>query len=294
MNEIDRDLAGARRPPRGPSPTAAPPGRDAPRPRGCWTWPTPRSTRRSGPLTVAAHRPRPGARGLPRAPVDAVLEASPRDVSPRVLEAPARLDDARRELDEYFEGACAASDRDRLVARARLLPQVLRATARIGYGKVRTYGEVAGEAGSPRAVRAAGNGLGLQPDAGGGAVPPRGAHRRRARRLHRRASSARSSCWARGRGLRARLEALEHRPTTSSASGPAGRPATEPLASVTSTRPSSLATAAPDLERDRAVPARQGARGQVAQQAAERAAGLGCRGSRPAPRAWLPLTRSSS
>jgi methylated-DNA-[protein]-cysteine S-methyltransferase len=37
---------------------------------------------------------------------------------------------------------------------------VLEATARIAYGEVRTYGEVAASAGSPRAVRAAGNGLG--------------------------------------------------------------------------------------------------------------------------------------
>ena len=35
---------------------------------------------------------------------DEVLEELARRVSPRVLEAPARLDPVRRELDEYFEG----------------------------------------------------------------------------------------------------------------------------------------------------------------------------------------------
>ncbi len=41
--------------------------------------------------------------------------------------------------------------------------EVLRATARIGFGEVSTYAGVAAEAGSPRAVRAAGNALGSNP-----------------------------------------------------------------------------------------------------------------------------------
>lgn len=35
--------------------------------------------------------------------VDAVLDALARKLSPRMLESPARLDDVRREIDEYFE-----------------------------------------------------------------------------------------------------------------------------------------------------------------------------------------------
>ena len=35
---------------------------------------------------------------------DQVLEALAERVSPRVMELPARLDDVRRELDEYFAG----------------------------------------------------------------------------------------------------------------------------------------------------------------------------------------------
>ena len=41
--------------------------------------------------------------------------------------------------------------------------QVLRETAGIAFGEVRTYAEVATGAGSPRAVRAAGNALGANP-----------------------------------------------------------------------------------------------------------------------------------
>jgi methylated-DNA-[protein]-cysteine S-methyltransferase len=41
--------------------------------------------------------------------------------------------------------------------------EVLRATARIPFGSVSTYGQVAAEARSPRAYRAAGNALGSNP-----------------------------------------------------------------------------------------------------------------------------------
>ena len=45
-------------------------------------------------------------------------------LSPRVLEAPARLDDVRRELDEYFEGRRdELRPADRLVAHPRLHPR---------------------------------------------------------------------------------------------------------------------------------------------------------------------------
>jgi methylated-DNA-[protein]-cysteine S-methyltransferase len=95
---------------------------------------------------------------------DEVLEELARRVSPRVLEAPARLDPVRRELDEYFEGRREGFDVpidwSQLAGFTR---EVLRATARIGFGQVSTYAGVAAEAGSPRAVRAAGNALGANP-----------------------------------------------------------------------------------------------------------------------------------
>jgi methylated-DNA-[protein]-cysteine S-methyltransferase len=94
-----------------------------------------------------------------------VLEELAEALSPRILEAPARLDAVRRELEEYCEGK-----RDRFdipVDWALVTPgfsrRVLQATAKVPYGSVSTYGEVARRAGSPRAARAAGNALGSNP-----------------------------------------------------------------------------------------------------------------------------------
>jgi methylated-DNA-[protein]-cysteine S-methyltransferase len=95
---------------------------------------------------------------------DDVIEDLARRISPRVLEAPARLDPVRRELDEYFSGARrgfdVAIDWSHLAGFTRA---VLRETARIGFGDTSTYAAVARGAGSPRAVRAAGNALGANP-----------------------------------------------------------------------------------------------------------------------------------
>ena len=93
-----------------------------------------------------------------------MLEELARGVSPRVLEAPARLDEVRRELDEYFEGRRERFDLPLDWALTRGFGRkVLQATAKIGFGDVSTYKEMAERAGSPRAVRAAGNALGSNP-----------------------------------------------------------------------------------------------------------------------------------
>jgi methylated-DNA-[protein]-cysteine S-methyltransferase len=91
---------------------------------------------------------------------DDVLEELSHRVSPRVLESPSRLDEIRRGFDEYFDG----ERRDfgfpldwSLVKGFNL--KVLRATAKIPYGGVSTYSDMARRAGSPRAARAAGNAL---------------------------------------------------------------------------------------------------------------------------------------
>lgn len=93
--------------------------------------------------------------------LDDVLEELSRRVSPRVLEAPAALDAVRRELDEYFAGKRHDFD---VAVDWRLHDgfgrRVLKATARIPYGRVLSYTEVAAKAGSPRGSRAAGNALG--------------------------------------------------------------------------------------------------------------------------------------
>jgi methylated-DNA-[protein]-cysteine S-methyltransferase len=95
---------------------------------------------------------------------DAVLQALATKVSPRVLSAPRRLDEPRRELDEYLSGTRrrfdVALDWQLVGGFGR---RVLEATARIPYGSVSTYKQVATEAGNPRAFRAAGNALGANP-----------------------------------------------------------------------------------------------------------------------------------
>jgi methylated-DNA-[protein]-cysteine S-methyltransferase len=96
---------------------------------------------------------------------DAVLEELARRVSPRVLEDRAALDDVMRELDEYFTGR---RHRFELTIDWRLVPsgfarRVLQATKRVPFGRLTTYKDIAGKAGSPGAARAVGNALGANP-----------------------------------------------------------------------------------------------------------------------------------
>jgi methylated-DNA-[protein]-cysteine S-methyltransferase len=117
-----------------------------------------------GPLTVIVT-----GRGLVRLSyahesVDEQLDDIATRISPRILASPERTDAVRRQLDEYFAG-----DRRRFDVPIdwRLVQgfsgNVLRATARIPFGAVSSYREVAAEAGSPNAYRAAGNALGSNP-----------------------------------------------------------------------------------------------------------------------------------
>ena len=96
---------------------------------------------------------------------DAILESLAERLSPRVLEAPARLDDVRRELDEYFEGRRRAFDvpLDLSIVRGDFARRLLEATARIPFGATASYRDMAEAAGNARAVRAAGNALGANP-----------------------------------------------------------------------------------------------------------------------------------
>ncbi len=95
---------------------------------------------------------------------DYVLDELATEVSPRIEEASAPLEHIQRELDEYFE---LTRTRFSLDLDWSLIHgfgrKVLRATARIPYGSVSTYGEIAAKARSPRAARAAGNALGANP-----------------------------------------------------------------------------------------------------------------------------------
>ncbi|MDQ6750103.1 MAG: methylated-DNA--[protein]-cysteine S-methyltransferase [Actinomycetota bacterium] len=96
--------------------------------------------------------------------LDALLDRLAARATPRLLDLPARLDGVRRELEEYFDGSRRTFDLvlDWALVRG-FTRRVLEATARIPYGGASTYLDVAAAAGSPRAVRAAGNALGANP-----------------------------------------------------------------------------------------------------------------------------------
>jgi len=101
---------------------------------------------------------------LPAYDPDQALQELAAQVSPRVLEAPSQLDEARRQLDLYFEGKLTEFDLPldwRLTQGFR--GKVQRAIARIPYGQTRSYMQIAASAGNKRAVRAAGTACGSNP-----------------------------------------------------------------------------------------------------------------------------------
>ncbi|HWM64737.1 MAG TPA: methylated-DNA--[protein]-cysteine S-methyltransferase [Solirubrobacterales bacterium] len=102
--------------------------------------------------------------GLPSQDYDELLDDLATRVSPRVLEAPARLDEARRELDLYFAGKLTEFDLplDWQLSKD-FRRRVLRAIDRIPYGQTRSYTEMARSAGNERAIRAAGTACGSNP-----------------------------------------------------------------------------------------------------------------------------------
>ncbi|HEX4429146.1 MAG TPA: methylated-DNA--[protein]-cysteine S-methyltransferase [Frankiaceae bacterium] len=95
---------------------------------------------------------------------DGVLQTLAEKVSPRILKAPARLDNVARELEEYFAGQRRAFDLAldwRLSGGFRSI--VLHQLPGIGYGETASYSTVAGLAGSPKAVRAVGTACATNP-----------------------------------------------------------------------------------------------------------------------------------
>ena len=88
---------------------------------------------------------------------DAVLAALADRISPRVLRAPARLDSAARQIDEYFAKRRTAFEVPvdlRLAEGFRR--NVIEHLRDIGYGHRESYAAVAAAIGNPRAVRAVG------------------------------------------------------------------------------------------------------------------------------------------
>lgn len=97
--------------------------------------------------------------------VDAVLDRLAARLSPRIVEAPRRLDAVRAELDEFFTGARREFDLavDLALVTGPFARRLLEATSAIPFGATLTYRDVAERAGNERAVRAAGNALGANP-----------------------------------------------------------------------------------------------------------------------------------
>lgn len=95
---------------------------------------------------------------------DAVLQALASKISPRILAAPRRLDEAARQVEEYFAGRRTAFDIAldlRLSAGFRRT--VLGHLAAISYGHTESYAEVAAATGHPGAVRAVGSACATNP-----------------------------------------------------------------------------------------------------------------------------------
>ncbi len=102
--------------------------------------------------------------GLPGEDVEAMLADLAGRISPRVLEDPARLDEERWELDDYFAGRRHAFELpiDWQLSRGFLL-RARQGIASIPYGETRTYTELARAAGNERSVRAAGSACSRNP-----------------------------------------------------------------------------------------------------------------------------------
>jgi methylated-DNA-[protein]-cysteine S-methyltransferase len=82
----------------------------------------------------------------------------------RVLRSTRPIDPARRQLDEYFEGKRQRFDLEvDLKLQADFNRRVLRELARVPYGEVVTYGELAARAARPRAARAVGTVMNRNP-----------------------------------------------------------------------------------------------------------------------------------
>ncbi|MFD9702413.1 methylated-DNA--[protein]-cysteine S-methyltransferase [Lentzea sp. NPDC059081] len=95
---------------------------------------------------------------------DKVLQTLSVKISPRILRAPRRLDLARRELDEYFEGRRTGFDLPldlSLSSGFRRLVQLH--LPEIAYGRTETYKDVATIVGNPKAVRAVGTACATNP-----------------------------------------------------------------------------------------------------------------------------------
>lgn len=95
---------------------------------------------------------------------DAVLRKLAATTSPRILEAPARLDSAARQLTEYFSGERRSFDlRLDFVLSSGFRLTVQRYLPTIAYGHTESYKQLAARVGNPNAVRAVGTACATNP-----------------------------------------------------------------------------------------------------------------------------------
>lgn len=117
-----------------------------------------------GPLLLAATE-----HGLVRVAFESegferVLESLAARLSPRVLQAPERLETAAREITEYFAGERRHFDLELDYALSSGFRQTVQQfLPRIGYGRTQSYKEVAEGVGNPKAVRAVGTACATNP-----------------------------------------------------------------------------------------------------------------------------------
>ena len=151
----------------------------------CWTWPTGPSTPRWAPSSVAATPTGLVRVAYPQEDPDAVLAGLAARVSPRILNAPERLDDAARQLEEYFTGRL---HRFELPLDMRLSSGFRRTV--LDYLPAIPYGSTATYAGGPRRAESQGGPssrerLCHQPAPAGDPLPPGRPRRRPPGRLPR-------------------------------------------------------------------------------------------------------------
>lgn len=102
-------------------------------------------------------------RGLCRVSFTPDVDALAAAVGPRVLRVPAELAEARRQLEEYFAGTRREFDLAVDLRVPAFQHDVLDELARVPYGELSTYGELARRIGRPRAARAVGGALNRNP-----------------------------------------------------------------------------------------------------------------------------------
>ena len=117
-----------------------------------------------GPLLLAATREGVVRIAFEGEDHDTVLHVLADRISPRILRAPGRLDEAARQLEEYFAGTRRRFD---VAVDLRLAHgfrrTVLNHLRSIAYGTTESYSTVAAASGSPAAVRAVGSACATNP-----------------------------------------------------------------------------------------------------------------------------------